>query len=176
MLERAQHPCGIFDRMMCQRKGERMLRLNHLLAAALFAGTAIAQAQSSDPLFTASKEQLEVVKVVLAQQEEWNAGELDRYLSHFKEAPDTSIMLAGPVRGFVNIRNAFRGMYPNRDTMGELDNSEVEVRELGENFALATGRYHLVRSKKGGGEIRGTFSEIFEKTPSGWKVIFSESI
>lgn len=149
---------------------------NLLLTTTLLAAAAPALAQSNDPLYTASKEQLDVVKVVLAQQQEWNAGDLDKYLSHFKDAADTSIMLAGPVRGMGNIRNAFHGMYPNRESMGELENSEIEVRELGENFALATGKYQLARSKKGGGEIRGTFSEIFEKTPSGWKVIFSESI
>jgi uncharacterized protein (TIGR02246 family) len=145
-----------------------------LLTIALW--TAHALAQSSDPLFTASKQQLAVVKVVLAQQDEWNAGDLEKYLSHFKDAADTSMMLGAPVRGMGNIRNAFHLLYPNRESMGELDNSEVEVRELGENFALATGKYRLTRTKKGGGEIRGTFSEIFEKTPSGWKVIFSESI
>ncbi|SEG24149.1 protein of unknown function [Bryocella elongata] len=150
----------------------RLLKL--FLATALL--TAPAFAQSPDPLFTASRQQLDVVKVVLAQQAEWNAGDLDKYLSHFKDAADTSMMLAGPVRGMGNIRNAFHTMYPNRDAMGELDSTEIEVRALGENFALATGNYRLARSKKSGGEVRGTFSEIFEKTPSGWKVIFSESI
>ena len=146
-----------------------------IFAVALFTATP-AMAQSSDPLFTASKQQLDVVKVVLAQQGEWNAGDLDKYLSHFKDAADTEVMLGAPVKGLNNIRNAFHTIYTNRESMGELENSEIEVRELGENFALATGKYQLMRSKKSGGEVRGVFSEIFEKTPSGWKVIFSESL
>jgi ketosteroid isomerase-like protein len=59
--------------------------------------------------------------------------------------------------------------------MGKLENSEVEVRELGEKFALVTGKYHLSRSKKAGGDATGTFTEIFEKTAAGWQVIFSEN-
>jgi ketosteroid isomerase-like protein len=46
---------------------------------------------------------------------------------------------------------------------------------MGDNFALATGKYHLTRSHKAGGEVSGTFTEVFEKTPAGWKIIFSES-
>jgi ketosteroid isomerase-like protein len=152
----------------------------HRFIAAAFGALLLActglPAQSNDALFTASKQQLAVVKVVLAQQNEWNAGDLDSYLAHFKEAPDTEIMLGAPVRGMSNIRAAFRTLYPNRESMGQLENSEVEVRELGENFALATGNYRLERSHKGGGELRGTFSELFEKTPKGWQVIFAESI
>jgi len=151
------------------------MKLLNLFLAIMFV-SAPTMAQSADPLFTATKQQLDVVKVVLAQQAEWNAGDLDKYLSHFKDAADTSIMLAGPVRGMGNIRNAFHTMYSNRDAMGELDSTEIEVRELGENFALATGNYRISRSRKGGGDVRGTFSEIFERTPAGWKVIFSESI
>ena len=59
--------------------------------------------------------------------------------------------------------------------MGQLEQSEVEVRELGADFALATGKYRLNRSKKAGGDAQGTFTEIFEKTAEGWKLVFSQS-
>ena len=137
---------------------------------------ASALAQNHDPLFTATKQQLDVVKIILEQQSAWNKGDLEAYLAHFKDAADTEIILANPVRGIADIRNAFHVNYPSRDAMGTLEDSEIEVRELGENFALATGKYHLARSHKAGGDAEGTFSEVFEKTASGWKVIFSESI
>jgi hypothetical protein len=47
------------------------------------------------------------------------------------------------------------------------------VRPLGEGFILATGFYHLIRNKKAGGEADGTFTDILEKTPRGWKIIYS---
>jgi ketosteroid isomerase-like protein len=59
--------------------------------------------------------------------------------------------------------------------MGTLDESEVEVRALGEDHALATGHYHLTRNKKGGGDAEGSFVDVFEKTPKGWKIVFSET-
>lgn len=134
-----------------------------------------AVSQNSDPLFTASREQLDVVKIILAQQNAWNKGDLDGYLSHYKDAPDTQAVLANLVRGVDNIRAAYRQNFPNKDAMGEIEDTDIDVRTMGDNYALATGKYHLNRSKKSGGSIDGTFMELFEKTPNGWQVIFSQS-
>lgn len=134
-----------------------------------------AVSQNSDPLFTASRQQLDVVKIILAQQNAWNKGDLDGYLSHYKNAPDTQAVLANLVRGVDNIRAAYRQNFPNKDAMGEIEDSDIDVRALGDNYALATGKYHLNRPKKSGGSIEGTFMELFEKTPNGWQIIFSQS-
>ncbi len=131
--------------------------------------------QAGDQLYTATQEQLAVTKVIIAQENAWNRADLDGYLAHFKDAPDTQVLLAGPVRGIANVRAMFHLNFPNKESMGTMENSEVEVRELGENFALATGKYKLMRSKKGGGNTEGVFTEIFEKTPRGWRVIFNET-
>lgn len=128
-----------------------------------------------DKLYTASREQLEAVKIVLAQEASWNKGDLDGFLARFKDDPETQVMLGNSVRGLANIRATFRLNYPNRDSMGTIDYSDVEARELGENFALATGKYHLERSKKAGGSAEGTFTEVMEKTDKGWMIIFSET-
>lgn len=126
-------------------------------------------------MYTASREQLDVTKVVLAQENAWNKGDLDLYVSHFKDAKDTEAVLNGPVRGLDNIRSAYHASFPNREAMGTLEQSEVEVRELGPGFALATGRYRLTRTKRNGGDAQGTFTEILEKTDAGWRLIFSQT-
>jgi ketosteroid isomerase-like protein len=141
----------------------------------MFCAATGALAQNPDPLFTASREQLDVVKIVLQQQDAWNKGDLDAYLSHYKDAQDTQAILATLVRGIDNIRAAYKSNFPNKDSMGAIEDSEVEARSMGDNFALATGKYHLSRSRKAGGDVSGTFTEVFEKTPTGWKIIFSES-
>jgi ketosteroid isomerase-like protein len=145
-----------------------------LLMAQLPAEKLLAE-QKSDTLYTATRAQLEVVKVVLAQQAAWNNGDLDGFISHYKDADDTEAMLAGPAKGMAAIRAAFRINYPNRESMGKIEYTEVEARELGERFVLATGRYHLERTKKGGGPADGNFTEVMEKTAAGWQVIFSET-
>ena len=133
------------------------------------------RAQAPDQLYTASRLQLDVTKVLIAQEAAWNKGDLDAYVSHYKDDPTTEAVLSGPVRGLPNIRSAFHINYPSRDSMGQIENSEVQVRALGENFALATGKYHLSRTKKSGGDAEGTFLSIMEKTAAGWQVIFTEN-
>ncbi len=134
-----------------------------------------APSQAPGQLYTATRQQLDVTKVILAQQAAWNTGDLDAYISHYKDASDTQAVLGSPAIGLASIRNAFRANFPNREAMGSIEDSEVQVRELGENFALATGRFHLTRTRKGGGNVDGTFADVLEKTPAGWQIIFSES-
>ena len=150
------------------------IALAGVCCAALLA-PAPAVSQSSDPLFTATRQQLDVVKIILAQQSAWNKGDLDGYLSHYRDAPDTEAVLANLVRGVDNIRAAYRQNFPNKDAMGDIEDTDIDVRALGDNYALATGKYHLNRSKKSGGAVEGTFMELFQKTPTGWQIIFSQS-
>lgn len=148
------------------------------LAVALFAAifvTAPVLSQKQDPLFTATREQLDVVKIILAQENAWNKGDLDAYLSHYKDAPDTQAVLANLVRGVDNIRSAYKQNFPSKDSMGTIEDSDIEVKPLGDNYALATGKYHLNRPKKSGGAVEGSFMELFEKTQAGWQIIFSQS-
>ena len=116
-----------------------------------------------------------MVKIILAQEAARNKGDLDAYLSRYKDAPDTQAVLANLVRGIDNIRAAYKQNFPNRDSMGAIEDSDIEVRPLGDDYALATGKYHLNRPKKSGGPIEGTFMELFEKTQAGWQIIFSQS-
>jgi uncharacterized protein (TIGR02246 family) len=145
-----------------------------ILALSLCTLSALAQSPP-DQLYTATRLQLDVTKVLLAQEAAWNRGDLDAYIGHYKDAPDTQAILGTPTRGLQNIRLAFRANFPNADAMGTLVQDDIDVRALGENFALATGKYHLARSHKAGGDASGGFTEILEKTPTGWQVIFSES-
>jgi ketosteroid isomerase-like protein len=151
------------------------MRCLPLIALAFSFATLPALAQAPDQLYTATHEQLDVTKALLAQAAAWNRADLDAYVSFYKDAPDTEAILANSVRGLQSIRNAYSINFPRAETMGTLDESEVNVKELGGNFALATGRYHLTRNKKGGGDAEGIFTDVFEKTPAGWKIIFSET-
>jgi ketosteroid isomerase-like protein len=149
--------------------------LRRILPLVLAVAVLPASAQKRDPLYTATHQQLDVVKVVLAQEAAWNKGDLDAFLSHLKDSLDTEAILGTPVRGMAAIKSAFHLNYPNREAMGLIAYTDVEARDLGEKFALATGKYHLDRSKKSGGPADGTFTEIFEKTDTGWQVIFTET-
>ncbi len=161
--------------MMVKTRTCSPMRSVSALVSFLFCCTTFALSQTQGQLYTATREQLDVTKVVIAQENAWNKGDLDGYLAQFKDAGDTEAILNGPVRGLPAIRAAYRASFPNRDAMGTLEQSSVEVRELGPNFALALGRYRLSRNRKNGGDAEGNFTEVFEKTDQGWKLIFTEN-
>jgi ketosteroid isomerase-like protein len=55
--------------------------------------------------------------------------------------------------------------------MGNLTFSELEVRTLATNIALAMGKYELKRSAAGGGDVSGRFTLVLRKTSKAWKII-----
>jgi uncharacterized protein (TIGR02246 family) len=132
-------------------------------------------AQDQNPLHTATRQELDVIKVLLAQETAWNQGDLNSFANGYKDAPDTLFITKQISRGFAGLVDEYKHDYPNRGAMGTLSYSELEVRTLDENFAVAIGKYHLDRGKKEGGNADGVFSQVFEKTDKGWKIIIDHT-
>ncbi len=147
----------------------RRFRLYTVLAL-VFAITLSARAQD-DQLKTASKQELDIVKVLVAQEDAWNKGDLPGFIQGYKNSPDTLFVTHQVFRGVDGMLDEYRHNYPNKAAMGTLGFSELEVHPLDEKFAVVIGKYHLDRGKKEGGTAEGIFSLIFEKTDQGWKII-----
>jgi ketosteroid isomerase-like protein len=123
-----------------------------------------------EPLHTATREELDVIKVLLAQEAAWNRGDIPAFVSGYKDSPDTLFITHQISRGYAGLVDQYKRDYPNRAAMGTLTFSELEVHTLDENFAVCIGKYHLERGKKDGGNAGGIFSLVFEKTTDGWKI------
>jgi ketosteroid isomerase-like protein len=154
--------------------GPQGLRTAVLSVFLAFAGLGFApvtsQAQSSQ-LKTATQEELDVIKVLLKQEAAWNRGDIDSFAEGYKDSPDTLFIINQIQRGYSGMVDAYHHNYPNRDAMGTLTFSELEVHPLDEKFAVCIGKYHLDRNKKSGGNADGLFSLVFEKTDKGWKIV-----
>lgn len=129
------------------------------------------RAQDMQQLTTASRTQLDVVKVLLAQEAAWNRGDLEGFAQAYKDSPDILFVTNVVNRGFSGMVDAYRRDYPNKGAMGTLSFSDLEVRPLDDNFAVVIGKYHLERGKKEGGNADGMFSLVMEKTDKGWKIV-----
>jgi ketosteroid isomerase-like protein len=132
---------------------------------------AILHAQTPDPLHTASRQELNIIKVLLAQENAWNKGDLTAFADTFKDSPDTLVITHQVSRGFAGLLDEYKHDYPNKAAMGTLAYSDLEVHPLDENFAVVVGKYHLERGKKDGGIAEGLFSLVLENTDKGWKII-----
>jgi ketosteroid isomerase-like protein len=141
------------------------------LSLILLAPAALLPAQAPNPLHTASRQELDIIKVLVAQENAWNKGDLAAFASSFKDSPDTLFITHQVFRGFAGLVDEYKHDYPSRGAMGALAYSDLEVHPLDENFAVVIGRYRLERSKKDGGNVEGLFSLVFEKTDNGWKIV-----
>jgi ketosteroid isomerase-like protein len=136
---------------------------------------ASAQDDQPNPLHTATRTELDVVKIVLVQEKAWNAGDIAGYVKGYKDSPDTLFIGKQVSRGFKQILEDYEHNYPNRASMGTLTFSELEVHSLSDTFASCVGKYHLDRSKKDGGPADGLFSLVLEKTADGWKIVLDHT-
>ena len=125
----------------------------------------------ADQLRTLSRDELDVIKVLTAQERAWNKGDIEAFLSGYKNSPDILFVGRQVSRGFDQLQLDYRKNYPNKDAMGTLSFTELESHLLDERFAVVLGKYHLERGKKAGGPADGMFSLVLEKTDKGWKVI-----
>jgi len=133
------------------------------------------QSDQDNPLHTASRTELDVVKVVLTQENTWNAGDVEDYVMGYKNSPDTLFIDKQVTKGYRQILEDYKHNYLSRSSMGTLTYSELEVHILTDTVAICTGKYHLDRGKKDGGPADGLFSLVLQKTPAGWKIVLDHT-
>ena len=138
-----------------------------VLALAGGVGSVLA-ARRASPRSTTGPET--AVRAILdAQQSAWNEGKVDVFLEgYWKSDGLTFSGSQGITRGFAGVQERYRRSYPDRQTMGKLDFTDLEVRVLNPDAALVLGHWHLTREK---GDIGGVFSLVFQRFPEGWRII-----
>ncbi|HZD50695.1 MAG TPA: DUF4440 domain-containing protein, partial [Silvibacterium sp.] len=103
----------------------------HKLAAlgcAIVISCAAASAQTT-PVET--KDTVAIKQVLLDQESAWNRGDIDSFMSGYKDSPDTTFIGKTISHGFQPILERYKKGYATRAAMGTLDFSELSVRMLG---------------------------------------------
>ena len=133
------------------------------------------------PYAHADDESAAIRAVLSAQQDAWNRGDVDNFVTAYKDAPDTTFIGAKIRQGYARILESYKKNYATKEQMGKLTYSDLEVRLLpcadGQaHYAAVTGRFHLDRSAHGAAaKDDGVFSLLWEKTANGWKIVLDHS-
>ena len=107
--------------------------------------------------------------VLNAQQEAWNRGDIDAFLTGYWHSPDLTFSgNSGISRGWDAVLARYKENYADRSAMGTLDFSNLEFRFLGPDAALVLGHWHLKREKD---DLGGVFSLVWRRFPEGWRII-----
>ena len=134
-----------------------------------------AQSREGTQMKTLPQGELDVVKVLLAQERAWNRGDMAGFTTGYKNSPDTLFIGSDLARGYDQMVARYAKNYPDRATMGKLTFSELEPHMLDDKFAIVTGQFALERPKKNGGNANGIFSLVLEKTDAGWKIVLDHT-
>ena len=123
-----------------------------------------AQSNKSD---TTSKA---AIRAVLdAQRDAWNRGDIEGYMDGYDRSPDTVFVSGDRInRGWQMVLDRYKKSYDSREKMGVLTFSEVEITMLSKDAAVVLGRWRLKRAND---EPHGTFTLLFRKTKTGWKIV-----
>ncbi|HTZ89205.1 MAG TPA: SgcJ/EcaC family oxidoreductase [Alloacidobacterium sp.] len=116
------------------------------------------------------------IKQVLTDQvSAWNRGDIDAFMQGYENSPETTFIGKTVRHGWQQVLERYKSSYSTREAMGTLAFSDLTVRMLGSEYAVATGQYHLTRSAAGGGDASGVFSLVWEKSAEGWKIILDHT-
>ena len=103
------------------------------------------------------------------QQAAWNRGDVTVFMNGYWNSPELTFAGAsGITRGWEPVMARYRKTYPDSAAMGHLDFSIIEIRLLGNDAALALGRWHLQRDTD---EPAGVFTLVLQRFPEGWRII-----
>lgn len=147
--------------------------LRKISTLSLLAGAVVSA--SSVPATGPSSEQqsdqsaIEIRAVIQAQQEAWNRGDIDGFMNGYARSKSTIFVSEDTVtRGWQTVRDRYKKKYSDREKMGTLKFSELEIKGLGVDSAVALGRWKLKRAKD---QPHGRFTLIFCKTADGWRIV-----
>lgn len=107
--------------------------------------------------------------VIQAQQEAWNRADIDAFMNGYARSPSTIFVSEDKLtRGWDTVRDRYKKKYSNREKMGTLTFSDLEITPLGRSAAVVLGRWKLKRAED---QPHGRFTLIFRLTNEGWRII-----
>lgn len=143
------------------------MRPRVLILLSLFTG-AVVQLLAAAGL-TEARPTGEINKVLTAQAQAWNRGDIDGYMQGYARAASTQFVSGDTLtRGWETVRDRYKAKYGNREKMGTLVFADVKVTELAPDSAMAVGRWRLKRNND---QPHGRFTLLFRRLPEGWRIV-----
>lgn len=103
------------------------------------------------------------------QQAAWNRGDIDAFMNGYWRSDQTVFISGdGVIRGWQPVLAMYRKKYSDREKMGKLTFSELDITTLADDVAVVHGRWALQRQTD---NPHGRFTLVFRKTGDGWRIV-----
>ena len=111
----------------------------------------------------------EVRAVMEAQQAAWNRGDIDSFMDGYDRA-DTTTFISGDevTHGWQTVLDRYKQRYQSREQMGTLSFSELTIKLIAPDLALADGRWLLTRTNDA---PHGRFTLLFRRVGGNWRIV-----
>ena len=129
-----------------------------ILAATVFGASAAA----------APSPATEIREILHAQQQAWNRGDVDGFMNGYARSRSTIFVSEDTVtRGWQTVRDRYKKKYSDREKMGTLTFSNLEITSLCPSAAIVVGRWQLKRKVD---KPHGRFTLVFRRLAEGWRI------
>lgn len=110
------------------------------------------------------------IRAVLdAQVAAWNRGDIEGFMDGYWRSPETVFVSGDTVtHGWQTVLDRYKKGYSTREKMGTLTFSDLEIKLISRDAAVALGRWQLTRT---GDAPHGRFTLIFRKISQGWRIV-----
>lgn len=115
----------------------------------------------------------QIRKILQEQTAAWNNGDIDAFMKGYWN--NDSLLFVGkngPTYGFTNTLNNYKKNYPNKDYMGQLNFTLLEVKPLSKLLWMVLGKWELTRNA---GNVSGHYTLLFKKINGAWVIIVDHS-
>ena len=111
-----------------------------------------------------------VRKLLTAQQEAWNRGDLKAFMDGYDHSPDLVFTSSAAVRqGWDETYAKYQARYgEDPGSMGLLMFDVISIQPVGGDGVVVLGRWNLTSTAQAG---RGIFSVVLRRTSHGWRII-----
>ncbi len=132
---------------------------------------AVKQAADAKPK-TESPLAIELKGNLEKQAASWNCGDIPAFMDAYWHDEKLTFSSGGKTtRGWEATRDQYLKNYPDKQTMGTLKFTELEVQLLDDQAALMLGRWHLTRDQP----VGGNFSLVWQKIDGKWLIVHDHS-
>ena len=118
-------------------------------------------------------QQKEILKNLSDSQTAWNNGDLEKFMEgYWKNEKLVFIGKNGKTYGWQPTLDNYKKSYPNKEKMGILSFSNIEVENINKEYAFVTGAWKLTRISD---ELKGYYSLLFRKIKAKWLIVADHS-
>lgn len=138
------------------------------LALCLATFALFACVSSSEPAKNDDQIAVSVRAVLEAQQAAWNRGDIDNFMDGYDRAETTTFVSGDELfQGWQKVLERYKQRYKSREEMGTLTFSDLSVKPISPDYALADGRWQLTRAND---KPSGRFTLLFQRIKGNWRI------